>query len=98
MKSTFQCDICKRYYDDVNTANSCESTHVIIYPTWFWYIPVVTWFYIPFKVFTTKNSIVFFDKVEPKTSLQHIQSELKRLWFYFSPFLLLFLILLLNLK
>lgn len=58
MKTIYQCEICDRTHDTVDKANECESGHSVIEIKWWWLIPFVGWFMVPYSLFTKKNAII----------------------------------------
>jgi hypothetical protein len=58
MKVNYKCEVCDRNYDTVDDCVKCESGHTIIEMKWWWLIPFVGWFMIPFSLFTNKNAII----------------------------------------
>jgi hypothetical protein len=81
MKTIFKCEICGRQHKLENDAVVCETGHTVIRPSKWWLIPFVSWFAIPYHLFTKNKAIVVFNE---KT----FGGRILRDWVFMGPLLL----------
>ena len=92
MKTKFECEICKTNHDSKYAAERCETTHTIMTPEkmkWYWFIPFIGWFMIPYFLFTKKNAIILWG--------DSLTGDFIRAWILFGPFIALFILYLIHL-
>lgn len=100
MKVQYTCDVCDRMKDTMAEVAECENSHVILTPKWYWFIPLVAWFLMPYYLFTIKGAIIQLRKEYPnahpvkKVFLDLIQEFIVVGGIGFSPIILFLLLML----
>lgn len=72
MKTIYKCEICDRTHDTVEEASKCENGHTVIKMKWWWLIPFVGWFMVPYSLFSKKNAIIKPKNFKERTMLDFI--------------------------
>lgn len=88
MKTNYQCEICKSLSESKEDTIKCENSHTILRSEdfkWYWFVPFVAWFLVPFFLFTNKKSIIIFSK--------NLKGELTSMYITSFPFILMILVL-----
>ena len=91
VETKYNCTQCNKSYNSKHDAIVCDSTHVLLtHSDVYWYIPLLAWFMVPYKLFTIKNSILVFNP--NKTIFGEILGLCRIWWMFFSPIVLLMLL------
>ncbi len=91
MKIFYKCDVCDRTHDTMYAVGKCESSHTIITPKWYWYVPFVSWCIMIYLISIWIGSAIKHAKWDEEASpfpTLMIENEWKHKWVFLNPIII----------